>query len=286
MRIWSVFLFFCLCGLAQAFPSKPITLVHGFAPGGSLDPVVRQVAAALEQEVGQPVIVEARPGATGTIAAAAVARAPADGYTLMFGVAGNLVVAPATMKEQVRYDPAVDFDAITQVARGPYVLVVSREVPVTNVAELCAYAREHPGKLNYGSSGPGSVQHFAGELLARACGTTLQHIPYKGGGQSYPALMAGDIHLLFDTMPGPKIYSQSGTIVPIAVTGDQRLDTYPDLLTFAEQGFPSVDVGFMYGIVAPAGMPRDVVATLNAALHKALLSERMRELLAQQDLRP
>ena len=270
---------------AQGFPTKPVMLVHGFSAGGSLDVVVRQVAATMEKELGQGVSVDARSGATGTIAAAAVARAPADGYTLLFGVAGNLAVAPATMRS-VGYDPVTSFAAVSEVARGPYVLVVNADLPVRNVAELCQYAKAHPGKLNFGSSGPGSVQQFAGELLAKACGTPMQHIAYRGGGQSYPALMTGDVHLLFDTMPGPQMFAQSGKIRPIAVTGQRRLKTYPDVATFGEQGFPSVDVGFMYGVVAPAGTPPAVIAVLNAALRKALLGDQMKALLAQQDLLP
>ncbi|WP_439589162.1 Bug family tripartite tricarboxylate transporter substrate binding protein [Hydrogenophaga sp.] len=272
-------------GWAQTYPSKPVVLVNGFAAGGSLDAVVRLVAIHLGKELGQSVVVENRAGATGTIAAASVARAPADGYTLLFGVAGNLVVAPATMKN-VGYDPVTSFDAVSEVARGPYVLVANGDLPVRNVAELFDYARKNPGKLNYGSSGPGSVQHFAGELLNRAGGVSLTHIPYRGGGQSYPALMAGDVHALFDTMPGPQMFAQSGKVRPIAVTGPKRLKSYPDVPTFTEQGFPGVDVGFMYGVVAPAGTPPAVIAKLNAAMHRALANPEMKALLDKQDLEP
>jgi tripartite-type tricarboxylate transporter receptor subunit TctC len=279
------YLFFCsFAAGAQTFPNKPVTLVHGFAPGGSLDVIVRQVALTMGKELGQSVAVDARAGATGTIAAALVSRAPADGYTLLFGVAGNLAVAPATMKS-VGYDPTA-FTAVSEVARGPYVLVVNADLPVRSVAELIDYARKNPGKLNYGSSGIGSVQHFAGELLNRAGGIQLTHVPYKGGGQSYPAMITGDIHALFDTMPGPQMFAQSGKIRPIGVTGAKRLKSYPDVPTFTEQGLPSVNVGFMYGIVAPPGTPAPIVSTLNAALTRALLSPDMKALLAKQDLEP
>ena len=275
----------CCASWAHGYPERAINMVTGFAAGGSLDVIVRQVAQSLSAELGQPVTVENRTGATGTIAASYVARSAPDGYTLLFGVAGNLAVAPATMKS-VDYDPVTAFAPISEVARGPYVLVVNAGLPVKNLQELVAYARQRPGALNYGSSGMGSVQHFAGDMLSRAAGLDMVHVPYKGGGQSYPALMAGDIHLLFDTMPGPQIFAQSGKVKPLAVTGEQRLKTYPDVGTFAEQGYPAVDVRFMYGVVAPAGTPAPIVQTLNKALHKALLTKEMKASMAHQELEP
>lgn len=285
-RLLSVLLLL-VAGLVQAqpYPSRPITMVLGFPPGGSLDPIARQVAQGMQKELGQNVVVENRPGASGTLAAAGVARAQPDGYTLLFGVAGNLVVAPASMK-QVPYDPSTAFVPVSLIARGPYVLMAHAGLPVQDVAELARAAKASPGQLNYGSAGIGSVQHFAGELLNRATGATLTHIPYKGGGQAWPALMSGEIHALFDTMPGPSMFIGTGKVRPLAVTGSKRLTSMPEVRTFAEQGYPSVDVSFMYGVLAPAGTPRDIVAKLNAAVHRALAEPELLAAMRRQEVEP
>lgn len=270
---------------AQAFPSRPITLMNGFPPGGGPDILARQLATAMTQRLGVNVVVENRPGATGTIGAGAVARAAPDGHTLLFGVAANLVVGPATLKD-VPYDPVKSFAPVAEIARGPYLLVASTKLPVASVRELVAYAKANPGKLNFASVGPGSPHHYAGELLKRSAGIDIVHVPYKGGGPAYAGFLAGEVQLLFDSMPGPQAHLQSGTIRALAVTGTKRLALMPNVPTLSEEGLPGVDVHFMFGVMAPAGTPRDVVMRLNGAIAQSLGDEAIRGTLARQAVEP
>ena len=254
---------------AQAYPSKPVTILNGFPPGGPTDLTLRQVSAKLAERLGQPVVIENRAGAAGTIAAAAVARAPADGHTLLFGVAANLAVAPAAMKSPP-YDPASAFTAIIEVARGPYVWMVKPDVPAKNLREFIDWAKKNAGKVNYGSPGQGSVHHLASEMFRRAAGLQMTHVPYKGGTTAYTALLGGEIDAMFDSMPAPLPHFQAGKLRPIAVTGGKRLGVLPEVPTLAEQGVQGVDVHFWWGFVGPAGLPKDIVAKLNAELTRAL----------------
>ncbi len=275
-----------LAGAAQAqdFPVRPITLVNGFPPGGGPDILARQLAAALTKRLGQNVIVENKPGASGTIGAASVARAAPDGYTLLFGVASNLVVRPATLK--VPYDPVTSFAPVVEIARGPYLLLVSSKLPVKTTREFIDYARERPGKINFGSVGPGSPHHFAGALFGREMGLQLVHVPYKGGGPAYAAFLAGEIQMLFDSMPGPQAHLQAGTVRALGVTGEQRLAVLPDVPTFIEQGIEGVDIHFMFGVMAPAGTPRDIVLLLNREIAHSLNDAEVRKTLARQAVAP
>jgi tripartite-type tricarboxylate transporter receptor subunit TctC len=280
----ALFAFAPLIALAQGYPSKPITLVNGFPPGGGPDILARQLATALTKRMNQNVLVDNRPGATGTIGAGYVARAEPDGYTLLFGVAANLVIGPATL--DVPYDPVKSFAPIVEIARGPYLMLVSTRLPVTSVAQLIEYAKARPKQLNFGSVGPGSPHHFAGELFNREAGVQLVHIPYKGGGPAYAAFMQGEIQVMFDSMPGPQAHLQSGTVRAIGVTGARRLPMMPDVPTLAEQGVPGIDIHFMFGVMAPAGTPKDVVARLNAEIAQALNDADVRATLARQGVQP
>jgi tripartite-type tricarboxylate transporter receptor subunit TctC len=270
---------------AQGFPSRPVTLVNGFPPGAATDTISRQIAGALSKRLGQPVLVENRVGASGTIGAAAVARAAPDGYTLLFGVLSNLIVGPASMKD-IAYDPVQSFAPIIEIARGPYVLVVTPAVPARTLAEFIDYAKRNPGKLNFGSVGPGSAHHFAGEMLKRAAGIEMVHVPYKGGGPAYAGLLGGEIQVLLDTMPGPQQYLQAGTLRALAVTGPKRLASLPEVPTFVEQGRDGVDVQFLFGIVAPRGTPAEIVARLNAEVTQVLSEPEIRITLARQSIEP
>jgi len=270
---------------AQGYPSRPVTLVNGFPPGAATDTISRQIAGVLSKRLGQPIVVENRVGASGTIGAATVARAAPDGYTLLFGVLSNLIVGPASIKD-IAYDPVQSFAPIVEIARGPYVLVVTPAVPARTLAEFTDYARKNPGKLNFGSVGPGSAHHFAGEMLKRAAGIQMVHIPYKGGGPAYTGLLGGEIQVLLDTMPGPQQYVQAGTLRALAVTGPKRLASLPDVPTFLEQGQDGVDVQFLFGIVAPRGTPPDIVARLNAEITQALSDPEIRATLARQSIEP
>lgn len=262
-------LFSAGAAFAQGYPAKPVTILNGFPPGGPTDLTLRQVSAKLAERLGQPVVVENRAGAAGTIAAAAVARAPADGHTLLFGVAANLAVAPAAMKNPP-YDPATAFTAIIEVARGPYLWMVKPEVPANNLKEFIDWAKKNAGKVNYGSPGQGSVHHLAGEMFRRSAGLQMTHVPYKGGTTAYTALLGGEIDAMFDSMPAPMPHVQAGKIRAIGVTGPKRLAALPAVATLAEQGVQGVDVHFWWGFVGPAGLPKDIVAKLNAELSRAL----------------
>lgn len=211
-RLVAIALFLCAsAAFGQGYPARPVTLVNGFPPGAATDTISRQIAAVLTKRLGQSVVVENRTGASGTIGAASVARAAPDGYTLLFGVLSNLVVGPASLKD-TPFDPVQSFAPVIEVARGPYVLVVVPSLNVRTLAEFVAYAKAHPGKLNFGSVGPGSAHHFAGEMLKRAAGIEMLHVPYKGGGPAYAGLLGGEIQVLLDTMPGPQQYVQAGTL--------------------------------------------------------------------------
>ncbi len=257
----------------------------GFPAGGGPDILARQIAAVVSKRTQSTWIIENRVGAIGTIGASAVARSAPDGYTLLFGVAANLVIGPAILKN-VRYDPVKSFSPIVEVARGPYVLLVSASLPVHSVDELVDYANRNPGKLNFGSVGPGSPHHYAGELFKRVTGADIVHIPYKGGSQAYVGFLAGQVQMMFDSMPGPEGAMQAGTVRALAVTGDRRLKTLPDVPTLAEAGLKGVDVHFMFGVMAPAGTPRDIVDKLNAAFADALADPEVRAAFARQSVDP
>jgi tripartite-type tricarboxylate transporter receptor subunit TctC len=270
---------------AQGYPSKPVTLVNAFPPGGATDIVARQLAAKLSQRFGQQIVVDNRAGAAGTIGAASVARAEADGHTLLFAVAANMAVAPAVLKT-VAYDPVKSFAPVVEIARGPYVLMVNPSVPAKDLVELVAYARQNPGKLNYGSPGQGSVHHLATEMLRQATGIDLVHVPYKGGAPMYTAIMAGEVQVLLDGMPAPLAHVRAGKVRALGVTGEKRLAVLPDVKSFAEQGVQGVDAQFWWGIVVPAGTPQPIVARLNAEITQALTDPEIKATFAKQNIDP
>jgi tripartite-type tricarboxylate transporter receptor subunit TctC len=269
--------------LAQPYPSKPVKVLIGFAPGGTTDTVLRRIASRLEERLAQPVVIENRPGASGMIAAAAVSRADADGHTLLFGVAANLAVAPATLKSPP-YDPSTAFAPIIEIARGPYLWLVRSDAPARTMREFIAWSKKNPGKLNYGSPGEGSVHHLSTEMLKQATGLDIVHVPYRGG--PYVALLAGEIHAMFETMPGPLPYLEAGRIRALAVTGARRLPALSDVPTLAEQGVPDVDVNFWWGFVGPADMPLAVVAKLNAEIARALADPDLKATFAKWNIEP
>ena len=282
-NLLTVLLFAAGAAGAQTYPAKPITLVNGFPPGGPTDLTLRQIAAKLSERLGQPTVIDNRAGAAGTIAGAAVARAVPDGYTLLFGVAANLAVAPATMKNPP-YDPASAFSPIIEVARGPYIWMVKPAVPAKNLREFVAWAKANPGKVNYGSPGQGSVHHLAGELFKRAAGIEMLHVPYKGGTTAYTALLGGEIDAMFDSMPAPLPHIAAGKIRALGVTGPKRLAVLPEVPTLAEQGIAGVDVHFWWGFVGPAGLPKDIVAKLNAEIARVLADPELTATLAKWNI--
>ena len=263
--------------LAQGYPSKPVRMVVGFSPGGGTDILARIVAQKLSDAWGQSVVVENRPGASATIGAALVAKAPPDGYTLAMGQLTPNAIAPALIKD-LSYDAVKDFVPIILVGTSPNVLVVNPALPAKTVAELIAHAKSSPGKLTYASSGAGSLQHIAAELFKSNAQVEIRHIPFKGSGQAVIDLMSGQVDMNFDSIPAVIQHVKSGKLRAIAVTSAKRASGLPDIPTIAESGIPGYDHTTWWGLFAPAGTPPEIVAKIHrdtlAALQNAELKER------------
>ena len=270
---------------ADAFPTKPIMLVVPFPPGGPTDAMARTLAAEMKDRLGQPIIVENRAGAGGNIGADYVARAEADGHTLMFGTSGPLAINKHLYRK-INYDPQTSFAPIIRVGHLPNVLVVNPATKATTVQELIAQDKAKPGSLDYASSGNGASSHLAGVLFNKMAGTSLQHIPYKGTGPALNDLLAGQVNMTFTDILTAMPYIKAGKFKAIGVATEKRSQAMPDIPTIAEQGLPGYDVSVFFGVVAPAGTPADRIETLNAAFRKALGSERIRKTFADQGLEP
>ncbi|WP_209381508.1 Bug family tripartite tricarboxylate transporter substrate binding protein [Pararoseomonas baculiformis] len=257
-------------GMAQeAYPSRPINMLIGFAPGGGTDIVVRMLSPHLQQELGQPVTVENRPGASGTLAASAVARSRPDGYTLLTGtVSSQCTVAP--LMRPPPYDQLRDFTPIMLVGTLPLVMVVRADSPAQDVAGLKRLAQEKPGGLNYGTSGVGSQQHLSSELLSRRADMRMTHVPYRGTGQSVNALLAGDVDVNIDTLATYLPHIRAGRMRALATTLPSRATALPDVPTVAEQGYPGYDMSVWYMVLGPAGLPADIVRRWETALSRVI----------------
>ena len=254
---------------AQAYPNKPVRMIVGFPPGGGTDIVARVISQKLSEWWGQPVTVENRAGATGTIGADVAAKSAPDGYTLIMGHVNSTGIAP-NLFAKLPYDPIKDFVAISYVGYVPNVLAVHPSVNVKSVKELVALLKSQPGKFNYASSGNGSTQHLAGEMFKQLTGTSIVHVPYKGSGDAIKDLLAGVVAMNFDTMPPVLPHIQAGKLRGLAISTPKRLAQLPDVPTFAEEGIVGFDVANWYGVMAPAGTPRDIVQKLNADINKAM----------------
>ena len=254
---------------AQTYPTKPVRLIVGFPPGGGTDVVARVIAQKLTEWWGQAVTVENRAGATGTIGADSVAKAAPDGYTLLMGHVNSHGIAP-NLFPKMPYDALKDFVAVAYVGYVPNVLAVHPSVPAKSVKELVALAKAQPGKLNFASSGNGSTQHLAGELFKQLTGTSIVHVPYKGSGDAIKDLLAGVVSMNFDTMPPVLPHIQAGKLRGLAISTPRRLPQLPDVPTFAEEGITGFDVANWYGVMAPAGTPRELVTRLNVDINKAM----------------
>jgi tripartite-type tricarboxylate transporter receptor subunit TctC len=270
-----------LAAAAQTWPSRPIRLIVGFAPGGGTDIVARAMAPKLSELLGQQVLVENRAGASGTIGADLVAKAPADGYTLLAGHANSNAIAPHVFSK-VPYDPIADFTPITYIGYVPNVLVVNPGVPARSVEELVALARSKPGAVTYASSGVGSTQHLAGALFNVLSGTTMTHIPYKGSGPAVVDLIAGQVNSNFDTMPPVLEHVKGGRLRALAISTPQRIPQLPDVPTFAEKGIKGFDVTNWYSVMGPKGLPREIVAKLDEAVRKTMADPEVRAKLDPQ----
>lgn len=268
-----LFGFVLACGPVAAadYPSHPLSLVVGFTPGGPSDVLARVVGKKLDQILGQPVVIDNRPGAGGNIAAEVVARAAPDGYTLLMGN-NSILATNAVLYKKVAFDPEKDFEPIALIGSQANILVVNPNVPARSLAELIALAKANPGKLNFASSGHGAAAHLAGELFKSRAGVDIVHVAYKGGAPALQDVIAGHVQMIFATAASVVGHIQSGAVRPLAVTTPTRTSVLPDIPTVAELGLPGFDATTWHGLVVPAGTPREVIATLNRATNEALKS--------------
>jgi len=270
---------FAASAFGQAFPTRPITLIVPYAAGGSADVVARPVAAEMGKLLGENVVVELRPGAGGNIGAEYVARsARADGYTILLA---SLSLATNVSLMKLSFDPRKDLAAIGGITTFPNVLLVSSQDPARSLQDIVSRARTEPGKLTYGSSGPGTSSHLAGELLSAAAGIQLVHVPYKGSGAVYPDLIARRVTMLFDLAGSASGHIKGGQVKPLAMTGARRASALPDVPTFAESGVPGFEFGAWLGLFAPNETPKDALARLEEALLKTIQTPDMKNRLVQ-----
>ena len=269
---------------AQAYPTKPIRLVVAFGTGSGNDLIARELARHMSETLGQSVVVENRAGGGGSVGTDVVAKAAPDGYTIGLGTSSQLVMNVGLYKN-LPFDVERDLRSIGLVAHTPLVLVASAAMPKT-LKELIAHAKANPGKVTYGSGGPGSISHVVGEAFARAADIQLLHVPYKGNGPALVDLSGGHVDLLFDGFISARPVAQQGRAQLLAVSGKQRSPVAPDVPTFAEQGLPDYEASTWNCLFAPAGTPAEAIATINAALNKALAQQAVKDRLAQGASQP
>jgi len=260
---------------AQAWPSKPVTLVVPFPPGGTTDVIARALAERLTQSLGQTVIVESKPGAGATLGADMVAKSRPDGYTLLMGAVHHTIAG--SIYKKLPYDFQKDFAPVSTVALVPNVLVVNANTPATTVQELVALAKSKPGQMNYGSNGNGTAQHLIGTQFENLAGVDLVHVPYKGSGPLTTDLLGGQISMSFDTVTPVLQHIRSGKLRALAVTTARRSGALPDVPTLEEAGFKGFDIGTWFGVLAPVATPQEIVTRLNAEIVKALQSPELRK---------
>jgi tripartite-type tricarboxylate transporter receptor subunit TctC len=261
---------------AQAYPERPIRMLIGFPPGGTVDTIGRIIAPALSARLNQPVIIENRAGAAGTLAVEAAARAQPDGYTIVFASAGALVIVPH-MQSNLRYDPFKDLAPISRVVGTQMVLVVGKHVKANTAKELQEYAKANPGRMTFGSTGSGSSVHLAGELLKMRAGIDVRHEPYRGGAPAVTALLAGEIDMLVVDLPVVASHIQSGAFKALGVASEQRSESLPDVPTVIEAGIAGVISEGWYAMYAPAATPAAIIATLHAAIADVLAQAPIRQ---------
>jgi tripartite-type tricarboxylate transporter receptor subunit TctC len=260
---------------AVDYPVRPIKLVVPYAAGGPTDVLGRLVADYLGRDLKQAVIVENKPGAQGAIGAEAVARADPDGYTL-FVAAGSIIVLNPMLYKKLSYDPVKDFRMLALVTDLPVVMEVHPSVPAKTVAEFVAYAKQNPGKLNFGSAGTGGTIHLAGEMFKQMAGIEMTHVPYKGAGPALTDLLSGNIQVMFDSMGTALPPVKAGLLRPLGVSSTQRSPDLPDVPTIAESGYPDYAVSVWYGIVAPSKLPDEIAQKISASLDRALNDDTFR----------
>lgn len=270
--------------IGQAWPERVVRIVAPFSPGGGTDTVGRLLAQKLSSQMGAKFVVENRPGAAATIGATFVARAAPDGYTLLIS-APEMSIHPS-MRSKLPYEPLKDFALITQLTSGQFMLACHPSVPVTTVKELIALAKARPGRLDYGSSGTGGINHLSGQLLQLMAGFRWEHVPFKGSGPSVVGLMIGEVDFVFGSTASLVGPASSGRVRALAVTGPKRFTEFPDVPTIAESGVPGFYVTGWYGLYAPAGTSADIVRRLHAEVKRALNSPDVKEKLAKTGNEP
>ena len=269
---------------AQAFPNRPIKLVVGFTPGGGVDINARMLAAKMSEILGQTVVVENKPGAGTNIANEFVAKAPADGYTLLINTAA--VAINMSLYKNVPFDTLKDFAPVSVFSESQNIMLTNASKPYRSAGDVVAAARAKPGTLTFASAGSGSTQHLAGELFKLQTKTDILHVPYKGSAPATTALMSGEVDLVFINVPAILPHVKSGRLRPLAAAGAKRSELMPDVPTLREAGVNGVEVVVWYGVLAPAGTPREVVATLASAIGKAARSPEIRQKLLDQGAEP
>jgi tripartite-type tricarboxylate transporter receptor subunit TctC len=267
------------------YPDRPITLIVPYAAGGGNDVLARAVADPMAKLLGQPVVVENRGGAGGSVGTRQVAKAPPDGYTLGLGGTGTLAIDP-TLYPNAGYDPRKDFAPVGLIATSPLIILVSQSVTARTVQELIALAKAQPGKLNYASAGPGSGIHLGTVLFADTAGIDIVHVPYKGTGPALTDLLGDHVQIYFSSLPPAVGLVKEGKLRALGVTGLKRSPSFPDVPTVAEQGLPGFEAVLHYGIVAPAGTPRPIIDKLNAALRAALADPKVHGQIATEGAEP
>ncbi len=268
-----------------AFPDKPIRVVIGFPAGGPLDQHARLLAERLQAVLGQPIVIDYKAGAGGTVGAQDVMRAPADGYTLMLANTGVMVINPA-LYGKLPYDTLRDFTPIARTAMQPLALLVNPKMPVNSLREFVAYARARPGQVNYGSAGNGGISHLVPEMFKGATGMFMVHIPYRGSAPAFTDLMAGQVQFMAESIPQAAAYHKQGKVKALAVTSRERNPALPDTPTVIESGIPNFEVVGFYGFLAPANLPKDVAQKLSDAFRQVLSTPEVRNRMVAQGADP
>ncbi|HEX5768480.1 MAG TPA: tripartite tricarboxylate transporter substrate binding protein, partial [Burkholderiales bacterium] len=281
MKLLLVFLFFAGQALAQPYPSKPIRLVVGFPPGGAADFVSRAFQEPLGRALGQPIVVENRPGAGSSIAAEHVAKSAPDGYTVLIASPSSILVNPI-ITPKAGFQPLKDLIAVSKVSSSPLILAVNPALPAASVRELIAHAKQNPGKLNFATSGNGSAPHLAAVLFVRLAGVDMVHVPYKGGAPAVQSVLAGDTQLSFATPPSVLPLVQAGRLRALATTSRNATPLIPGVPGMGEAGLPDYEIGFWYGFFVPAGTPQDIVRRLFEATSQVLKAPETGIMLARE----
>ena len=285
-----LFLLGCVClssfnAYAQTYPSKPVRIIVMYGPGSTIDIIARLISPKMTESLGQPVIVENRPGAGGAIGMDMAAKAVPDGHTLTIGATGPSVTNPL-LYPKTPFDPLRDFSYVSQLATGPAVIAVHPSVPVKTLKDLVALAKVRPGQLNYGTPGVGTSPHLAGELFKMVSATNIVHIPYKGNAEAITDLLGGQISIVFTGVPPVVPLTQAGKVKLLATTGVKRIPALPNLPTIAEAGYAGAGMSIWYGLAAPAGTPREIVTRLNKEMIRIMALPDIKERFVQLGAEP